>query len=446
MSASEYSHEEWAAPQRARPLRHSLRLPGSKSLTNRELVLAALATGPSLVRAPLHSRDTALMVDALRALGATITAVEGTGGFGPDLLVQPLPQKPAAVRAMIDCGLAGTVMRFIPPVAAIVPGTTHLDGDISARRRPMSTTVDALRQLGVTVEDEGTSGLPFTMTSPGTITGAHVTIDASQSSQFVSGLLLAAPRMPEGLTITHTGSRLPSLPHIDMTVACLEARGVTVNTPRVGVWQVEPGPISPLEVTIEPDLSNAAPFLASALITGGVVTLEGWPASTTQVGAHVPGLLEQFGAKVHVGESRVSVDGGLGWIHGGVLPGVDMDLSHAGELAPNLVTLATLASGPSRFAGIGHLRGHETDRLAALVENIRALGGEAKELPDGIEVSPKPLDGGLWKSFEDHRMATSGALIGTGVRGVRVDDISCTAKTLPEFVDLWQALVESPEL
>lgn len=444
MNSSEYSPAGWLAPRRTHPLQHVVRLPGSKSLTNRELVLAALATGPSRVRHPLHSRDTALMVDALRSLGVTITAVLGEGEFGPDFLVDPLPHKPAAVRALIDCGLAGTVMRFIPPLAALVPGTAHLDGDASARRRPMGTTLDALTQLGVTIDDGGKGTLPFTMTSPVELTGNSVTIDASQSSQFVSGLLLAASRMPGGLGITHTGDSLPSLPHIEMTIACLEARGVVVSTPRTGVWVVEPGPIAPLEVTIEPDLSNAAPFLAAALITGGSVTVDGWPLETTQVGAHVPALVERFGATVLRNQGSVTVDGGAGWVNGATLQGVDMDLSHAGELAPNLVVLSTLAEGPSRFRGIGHLRGHETDRLSALVENIRELGGSALEHDDGIEVTPRPLHGGAWKSFDDHRMATSGALLGLAVEGVVVDDIGCTSKTLPEFADLWRVLVESP--
>ena len=444
MNSSQYSPDGWLAPHRARPVSHSLRLPGSKSLTNRELVLAALATGPSRVRLPLHSRDTALMIDALRRLGVTITAVEGEGDFGPDLMVEPLPLRPAPVRAIIDCGLAGTVMRFIPPVAALISGTTHLDGDASAQRRPMATTLDALRQLGVGIDDGGTGRLPFTMTSPSELTGNSVTIDASQSSQFVSGLLLAGARMPGGLTITHTGESVPSLPHIEMTITCLAERGVRVSTPHEGVWRVEPGPIAPLEVTIEPDLSNAAPFLAAALITGGVVTLQGWPEHTTQVGAHVPALLEAFGASVVRTSGSVTVDGGAGWSPGAPLKAVDLDLSHAGELAPNLVTLSALADGPSRFRGIGHLRGHETDRLSALVENIRALGGVATEHPEGIDVVPAPLHGAVWKSFEDHRMATSGALLGLAVPGVIVDDIACTSKTLPEFSLLWDALVESP--
>jgi len=250
-------------------------------------------------------------------------------------------------------------------------------------------------------------------------------------------------KLPEGLTVTHTGSHLPSLPHIEMTLSCLRARGVDVDASTKGVWRVAAGPISAVDVEMEPDLSNAAPFLAAPLITGGKVSIEAWPSQTTQVGADVPRILERFGATVTLSDSTLTLDGGTGWRHGGDIPGVDLDLSHAGELSPTVISLAALASGPSVFRGIGHLRGHETDRLAALVENIRSLGGLAEETPDGIAVTPAPLDGGLWKAFADHRMATSGALLGLGVRGVVVDDISSTGKTLPEFPELWAALVES---
>ena len=443
MEAPENSRSGWAAPERAHPLSHSLSLPGSKSLTNRELVLAALASGPSRILKPLHSRDTELMVGALQALGATITETPGSGHFGPDFLIEPIALGATPHPISIDCGLAGTVMRFVPPVAALVPGTTHVDGDLTARRRPMAQTIDALTQLGVSVDHGDRGKLPFTMVSPAMLTGDTVHIDASASSQFVSGLLLAAPRMPQGLRVVHTGETLPSLPHIEMTIQALARRGVTVENPSSGVWVVAPGEIAPVDAEIEPDLSNAAPFLAAPLIVGGQLTITGWPEHTTQVGAAVPELLEHFGAIIHRAPGSVTIDGGVGWRSGTVIPGVELDLGHAGELAPTLISLAALGEGPSRFSGIGHIRGHETDRLAALVQNINALGGVATELPDGIDIAPAPLDGGAWAAHEDHRMATSGALLGLGVRGVVVDDISCTSKTLPEFVQLWQAMVES---
>jgi 3-phosphoshikimate 1-carboxyvinyltransferase len=392
---------------------------------------------------PRHSRDTELMVSALVALGATIDRVPGDGLFGPDFLVEPIPHSATPKEISIDCGLAGTVMRFVPLVAALVPGTIHIDGDPTARRRPMAQTIEALRQLGVAVWDEGRGKLPFTLTSPSQRSGDTVSIDASASSQFVSGLLLAAPRLPGGLTIIHTGDTLPSLPHIEMTIEALRRRGVSVEKPDRGVWRVAHQDIAGVDVEIEPDLSNAAPFLAAPLIVGGSVTLQGWPEETTQVGAMVPELLEHFGATVARAKGQVTIEGGIGWRMGGIIPGVELDLSHAGELAPTLISLAALSQEPSRFSGIGHIRGHETDRLSALVLNITALGGVARELPDGLELEPAPLDGGNWAAFEDHRMATSGALLGLAVRGVLVDDIDCTAKTLPEFRALWSAMVES---
>jgi 3-phosphoshikimate 1-carboxyvinyltransferase len=432
----------WEAPQRAHQLGHELSLPGSKSLTNRELVLAALATGPSTIRSPLRARDTGLMASALRVLGAKITD-GGEGEYGPDLVITPFPAG-HIVNAHIECGLAGTVMRFVPPLAALLPGTLTFDGDVAARRRPMATTLDALRQLGVTIDAPEGDRLPFSTFNPGGITGGVVRIDASASSQFVSGLLVMAARLPQGIRIEHQGDTLPSIPHIDMTLKCLRARGIDAEMTSEGVWVVKPGPIAASEVVIEPDLSNAAPFLAAPLITGGTLSVGGWPDHTAQVGALLPGLLERFGAKVVRNGATVTVDGGVGWRAGHKIRGVEMDLSHAGELAPNLITLAALSEEPSRFTGIGHLRGHETDRLSALVDNIRALGGKADETTDGISLEPSPLDGGAWKSFEDHRMATSGALIGLAIRGVVVDDISCTSKTLPEFPALWDTLVKSP--
>jgi len=428
----------WAAPLARGPLAVRMTLPGSKSLTNRELVLAALADGPGLLRAPLRSRDTDLMAQAIHALGAAVTEVPGTGGFGPDWLVTP---DELFGGVSVDCGLAGTVMRFLPPVAALGRGPVVFDGDERARHRPMATIITALRELGVDLDDNGTGRMPFTVHGAGSIAGGDLVIDASASSQFVSGLLLAAPRFERGLRLRHAGGRLPSLPHIEMTIACLAARGVVVDSPEPGFWIVEPQAIRALDVDIEPDLSNAAPFLAAALVAGGTVTIEGWPTSTTQVGDELRRLLPAFGASVELVGGALTVDGGAGLVGGGRIPGVDLDLTLGGELAPTLVGLAALADGPSRIVGIGHIRHHETDRLAALVADIEAVGGTARELPDGLEITPAPLGAGLWKAEADHRMATTGALIGLVVPGVVVDDIGTTAKTLPEFPELWAALL-----
>ncbi|RFA13968.1 3-phosphoshikimate 1-carboxyvinyltransferase [Subtercola boreus] len=429
---------DWAAPRARGPLAATVALPGSKSLTNRELVLAALADGPSRLAAPLRSRDTQLMADALRSLGVTIVDEPpapgpAAGRFGPDWLVTPAAELLGSTT--VDCGLAGTVMRFLPPVAALALGPVVFDGDEGARRRPMATTISSLRALGVDINADGRQNLPFTVYGSGAVDGGEITIDASSSSQFVSGLLLAAARFTKGLTLRHEGERLPSLPHIEMTIAALDARGVTVTSPEPGVWQVEPGAIAAHDVAIEPDLSNAAPFLAAALVTGGSVTFAGWPESTTQVGAHLADLLPLFGATVTRDGDRLTVTGGPG-IHG-----VELDLSAGGELAPAIVAIAALADSPSTITGIGHIRHHETDRLAALAAEINALGGSVTELDDGLRVDPRPLSGGVWHTYDDHRMAHAGAIIGLAVDGVVVENIATTAKTLPEFAALWEALV-----
>ena len=434
----------FSCPVADRPLNHSLSLPGSKSLTNRELVLASLATGPSVLHAPLHARDTALMVSALSALGAGISETVGSGEFGPDLAITPFPaigDTSDRSDIVVDCGLAGTVMRFVPPVVLLQPRPVRFVGDPQAEARPMGPIIDALRQLGHTVNDEGRGTLPFTVTpapSPHT-TRPRVRIDASASSQFVSGLLLAAPRFPHGLTIEHTGKVLPSTPHIDMTIDVLAGRGVVVQRSEHHVFDVAPQDIHAKPVVIEPDLSNAAPFMAAAVVAGGSVTMLGWPDETTQVGRLVPELLEHFGATVTRTATTVTVT--APGRASGALPGVTLNLHDAGELAPTFIALSVFSGSPSTFSGISHLRGHETDRIAALVANIRDVGGVAEETPDGITVTPAPLRGGVWRAFGDHRMATSGALIGLAVDGITVDDIGQTAKTLPEFVPLWQAML-----
>ncbi|GAA0427308.1 3-phosphoshikimate 1-carboxyvinyltransferase [Leifsonia naganoensis] len=423
----------WPAPVASGPVSASVSLPGSKSLTARELVLAALADGPSLLRAPLHSRDSANMIEALRSLGVRIEERGGDSEFGADLLVTPAEELLGSTT--IECGQAGTVMRFVPPVAGLALGPTSFDADDSARGRPMGAIVAALRALGVDVNDDGRGSLPFTVHGTGSVTGGAISVDASSSSQFVSALLLSASRFDEGLDLTHSGERLPSLPHIEMTIAALAARGVEVESPEVGRWIVRPGAIAALDVDIEPDLSNAAPFLAAAVVTGGSVTITGWPDETTQVGADLADLLPLFGATVTREGDRLTVTGPER------VRAVDLDLTTGGELAPALVAIAALADGPSEITGIGHIRHHETDRLAALAAEINGLGGAVTELEDGLRIEPRPLHGGVWRSYEDHRMATAGAIVGLVVPGVEIENVATTAKTLPQFTQLWTRML-----
>ena len=440
MSVAEYSavpsaaDGEWPAPTVHEPLDATLSVPGSKSLTNRELILAALADGPGRLISPLHSDDSARMIEALRTLGVEVQEVAGTGSFGPDLVVTPAT--PMTGDTVVDCGQAGTVMRFVAAIAGLASGEVKLTAHETALHRPMGEMIKALRAVGSDIDDEGTWSLPFIVHGHGHVRGGDVEIDASGSSQFVSGLLLAAPRFDVGLTLRHKGPRLPSLPHIDMTVEALGHRGVHVERPSANEWIVPAGPVRAKDVAIEPDLSNAAPFLAAAMIAGGHVSITGWPAHSTQPGALLTEILPVMGARTQRRGGALTVTAGNSGIHG-----VDLDLSAASELTPTLCALAAFADGPTTITGVGHIRGHETDRIAAIIENLRALGGEAHELPDGIRVVPRPLTGGLWRAYHDHRMATAGALIGLAVPGVYVDDIGTTRKTLPEFPQLWAHVV-----
>jgi 3-phosphoshikimate 1-carboxyvinyltransferase len=375
------------------------------------------------------------MIQALRLLGTHID--ESPNG---DLKITPAAFDRSAT---IDCGLAGTVMRFVPPMAVLANGDIHFDGDLAARRRPMHTTIDSLRALGVEVDDEGAAALPFTVRGTGAVAGGEVTIDASASSQFVSGLLLAAARFENGITLRHDGEHLPSMPHIEMTLDCLAKRGVRVSTANLDglnglpEWRVEPGEIRGGTIAIEPDLSNAGPFLAAAMVAGGSVTITGWPDSTTQVGDEFDGILQQMGAVI------TRENGGLTITGTGSIHGIDIDLSIGGELTPVIAALAAIADSPTVIRGVAHLRGHETDRLAALATEINRIGGIARETPDGLEIDPSEnLHGALWETYEDHRMATAGAIIGLRVPGILVEDITTTSKTMPEFDKLWLKMLE----
>jgi 3-phosphoshikimate 1-carboxyvinyltransferase len=413
---------DWAAPRAHSPVRATVELPGSKSLTNRLLLIAALADGPSRLHAPLRARDTELMAAALRTLGVDVR------DDGTDWVITPGPLGGGT----IDTGLAGTVMRFVPPIAALGVGDVFFDGDPYARERPMATLLDGLRQAGVTIDDDGRGRLPFAVRGTGIVTGGRVQIDASASSQFVSGLLLAGARYDKGLEIVHTGiDPVPSTPHIEMSLEVLRASGLDAGSHASGTWFVAPGPVSARDWVVEPDLSNAAPFLAAAIVTGGPLVIPRWPSATTQPGDELRELLTQMGARVTLDSAGLTVAAGA------ELRGLEADLHDVGELTPVLAALAALASTPSRLTGIGHLRGHETDRLAALATELTRLGGDIVEEPDALTITPAPLHGGTWHAYADHRMATAGAVLGLVVDGVLVDDVACTAKTLPDFPGLW---------
>ena len=415
----------WPAPLARGPVDVRVELPGSKSLTNRALVLAALADGPSVVRRALRSRDTELMAAALTGLGAAVDTTHHDWSVVPGDLH----------RGEVDCGLAGTVMRFVPPVAALADGPVEFDGDLHARTRPMAGVLQALRSLGVQVDDGDRGTLPFTVIGKGRVPGGEVVVDASASSQFVSALLLAGARYDAGLTVRHEGPPVPSLPHIEMTVSCLRHHGVEVDADAAGsTWSVPPSTIAATDVVIEPDLSNAAPFLMLALTTGGRVRVPGWPRRTTQAGDALRGLLSRMGADVHLDDAGLTVAAGE---H---LLGIDADLHDVGELTPAVAALCALASTPSRLRGVAHIRGHETDRLAALSTELRGLGAEVTEHEDGLSFEPAELHGGTFRTYADHRMAHAAVVIGSAVDGLRVEDVATTAKTFPGFAEVWSGL------
>jgi len=416
----------WPAPHPDGPVHAVVRLPGSKSITNRALVLAALSDGPSVVHRALRSRDTLLMAAALTGLGSHVDTA------GDDWRVTPGRLRGGV---SVDCGLAGTVMRFVPPVAALADGPVAFDGDPHARLRPMNEVLQGLRDLGVVVEDEARGALPFTVAGTGRVRGGGVLIDASASSQFISALLLAAPRYDDGVDVRHEGKPVPSLPHIEMTVEHLRLHGVQVDDSAPNRWRVLPSEIRAVDVPVEPDLSNAAPFVAAALVTGGRVTVRDWPASTTQPGDVLREIVTLMGGTAELTGEGLVVTGP------GTLEGIDYDLHDVGELTPAVAALCVLAKTPSHLHGIAHIRGHETDRLAALAREFNAIGGHVTETEDGLTIRPTGLTGGVFRTYADHRMAHAAVIVGLGVGGVLVEDVATTAKTFPDFAGVWSGLV-----
>ena len=425
----------WNAPYRSGPLDAFIRVPGSKSLTARWLVLAALADTATVLVEPLHSRDTRIMRDALCQLGAQLDVEPSelrvhspVGGLDGDV--------------DIHAGLAGTVMRFIPPVAALHRGDVHLTGDDAALVRPMAPIIGALRSLGIEVTERGEPGhLPITIHGRGELPGGTVDIDASASSQFVSALLLAGARASAPIRIRHIGEHLPSMPHIEMTIEVLRRAGIraeqSTDAHGAPTWTVHPGTIRLGTLTVEPDLSNAGPFLAAAMVAGGTVAIADWPEATTQPGDLYRDLLTRMGGTVEQFEDEVAVTG-TGRIHG-----IDTDLSACGELTPTIAALAALADSPSHLRGIGHLRGHETDRIRALATELRKVGATCVEHEDSLEIEPGPLRASVFETYEDHRMATAGAIIGLAVPGMKVVDIQTTRKTLPDFEGMWLSMLHT---
>ncbi len=433
----------WRAPYRGkRPVNLTVEIPGSKSVTNRALILASLASSPTTLHKPLVSRDSELMVAGLRGLGVRIDESTAPDGH----LIWTITPQPLRGPVSIDVGNAGTVMRFLPPVAALAQGLIHFDGDPRSHERPLGPVIAALEALGTSIEHGGKYRLPITINGGATnsqpaIRGGVVEIDASSSSQFLSALMLIGPATREGITVRHVGSSLPSMPHIEMTVQMLRSFGATVSEPVAGTyeWKISAGGLVGQDLTIEPDLSNAAPFLSIAMVCGGSVTIKDWPSQTTQPGDQLREILTRMGGVVtHTQRGNTS---DLTVTSSGHIRGIDIDLHDVGELTPAIAALAALADSPSSLRGIAHLRLHETDRLTALTTEINRLGGSVREEESALHITPAPLHGGEFHTYDDHRLATAGAVIGLLTEGVSVENIETTRKTLPKFASMWSELV-----
>ena len=422
----------WPAPLRGEsPIDATVVIPGSKSVTNRALVLSALATSPSVLTRPLISRDTALMKSGLIAMGIKIveeqTGQDSQWEINPAELLGP---------ALVDVGNAGTVMRFLPPVAALAQGAISFDGDARSHERPLAPVIRALEELGVSIDHHNSFSLPLVVHGNGGVVGGTIDIDASASSQFLSALLLIGPRTEKGITVRHVGAALPSMPHIEMTVAMLKDFGADVEVDHERkIWKVRPSPLLGKNMVIEPDLSNAAPFLSIAMVCGGRITISDWPTFTTQPGDQLKTILTEMGAKITLDARGLTLES-TGKIHG-----IDIDLHDVGELTPAIAALCALADSPSHLRGIAHLRLHETDRLDALTREINALGGAVTQEESALHITPSPLHGADFKTYDDHRLATAGAVLGLVTPGVRIENIATTAKTLPGFDALWTSLV-----
>ena len=430
------NNAHWPAIYRgATPVDISVVIPGSKSVTNRALILAAQAKSPSVLRRPLVSRDSELMVAGLKALGIGIEEkrVVVNGSEELQWIITPAPMRGGV---KVDVGNAGTVMRFLPPLAALATGEVAFDGDPRSYERPLGPVIKALEELGISVEHEGRYSLPLKLQGTGSIPGGALTIDASASSQFLSALLLVAPSFTNGIVAKHQGGSLPSMPHIEMTVEMLRDFGATVEVDSANqTWIVKPGDLQGKELVIEPDLSNAAPFLSLAMVCGGSVTIADWPKATTQPGDQLRSIFTAMGASVSFSDAGLTLTGN------GTIHGIDIDLHDVGELTPSIAALAALADSPSHLRGIGHLRLHETDRLAALTREINALGGNVVEEETALHITPAPLHGGVFHTYEDHRLATAGAVLGLVVADIEVENIATTRKTLPDFPGLWSSLL-----
>ena len=419
-------------------MRATLRLPGSKSISNRALMLAALSDSPAALRGVLKARDTSLAIAALRVLGCSLEE------YGTDLAVSS-GSIAAGSSVSVDVGNAGTVMRFLPAVAALSAASVAFDGDPRARERPIGALLGALRTLGVSIDDGGRGALPFTIDGSGSVRGGAVTLDASGSSQLVSGLLLAAARFDLGIEVHHEGPPVPSLPHIEMTVRMIAGAGADVEVGAGGTTGLLARPARPARPR---GLHRRARPVQRGTVPGGGAGHrrlghdQDWPSDSLQPAGAILDVLTRMGGAVSSGPEGLTVTGS------GVINPIVADLRDVPELCLPLTSVAALASGPSTFTGVGHTRLQETDRLAAITKEINALGGDVTELPDSLTIRPRPLraePGHVFESYDDHRMVMAAAVLGLAVPGIEVTNVATVGKTFPDFTALWGELAGAPE-
>ncbi|MDA8297107.1 MAG: 3-phosphoshikimate 1-carboxyvinyltransferase [Actinomycetota bacterium] len=410
------------------PFDATVALPGSKSITNRALICAGLAAGESTLDGALFADDTLAMVGCLRGLGIGVELDEA----GARMTVSS-PGLPAAAPASLFANQSGTTGRFILPVAALGATPVRVDGDAQLRRRPFAPLLDALVRLGVSVAAEGEPGhLPVVVTGP--LRGGAVSVPGDLSSQFLSALLLAGPAMPEGIEIA-LSSPLVSASYVAMTAAVMTSFGAAALERRPGaggaleVLKVPPGGYRPTRYRVEPDASAASYFFAAAAITKSRVVVEGLGRASLQGDVAFAGLLEQMGAEVVRSPEQIAVRGT------GVLHGIDADLSDCSDTAPTLAVVAAFADSPSTLRGIGFIRHKESDRIGRPVTELRRAGIAAEELEDGMRIVPGAPVRTRLRTYDDHRLAMSLALLGLGGSGMEIENPGCVAKTFPDYFE-----------
>jgi 3-phosphoshikimate 1-carboxyvinyltransferase len=410
------------------PIDAGVAVPGSKSITNRALLIAALAGGRTTLRGALHSDDTRYMAGALRALGIAVEEDADRARFVVDGLGGRFP----ATVADLDVGASGTAARFLTAALTLGRGRYTLDGVPRMRERPIQPLLDALHQLGAGARSLHDNGCPPVVVEAAGLAGGTCAVRGDISSQYLSALLMVGPRGAGGLTVRVEGE-LVSRPFVDLTMAVMRHFGAAVRKEQ-GRFLVPPGHYAARDYAIEPDATAASYFFAAAALTGGRVRVEGLGRDSMQGDLAFVDVLGRMGCAVERGERSVTVSGPSR------LAGIDVDLGAISDTAQTLAALAPFAAGPVTLRNLAHTRHQETDRLAAVAIELRRLGGRVDERPDGLTIHPAELHGGTVQTYGDHRMAMSFALLGLRVPGIRIADPGCVAKTFPDYFERFAAL------